>query len=153
MSQRKPWTPASAKPSERELQVLTMLSNGAKYSEIGLRLHVTVNTVKTHQRRVFARIGARDAHHAVRRGFELGLLVPNSPLPAPVELIPLELQVLDLVSFGLTDERIGARLGLTAQQAKYRAQVVCRELGATGRAHAVRKGFELGLLQPGGERG
>jgi DNA-binding NarL/FixJ family response regulator len=67
---------ASLQLTEREQQVLDRMSRGASNPEIGRELYLSEDTVKSHARRLFRKIGARDRGHAVRIGFELGLLTP-----------------------------------------------------------------------------
>ena len=61
----------------RELQVLDLASHGLTDAAIAKRLYVTPNTVKTHMRALLVRLDARNRTHAVRCGFELGLLTAN----------------------------------------------------------------------------
>jgi LuxR family maltose regulon positive regulatory protein len=42
--------------------------------EIGEHLYVSVNTVKTHQRAIYRKLGIADRAAAVQRGKELGIL-------------------------------------------------------------------------------
>jgi DNA-binding CsgD family transcriptional regulator len=67
--------------SEREHQVLYWISHGMTNPQIGKQIYVSEDTVKTHCRRMFKKLGAKDRAHAVRRGFELGLL-QHQPFPA-----------------------------------------------------------------------
>ncbi len=60
--------------TERELQVLRGMSDGKSNAEIGRELYVSEDTVKTHARRLFRKLGARDRAHAVASGFRLGLV-------------------------------------------------------------------------------
>jgi ATP/maltotriose-dependent transcriptional regulator MalT len=60
--------------TERELQVLRGMADGASNAEIGRQLFVSEDTVKTHARRLFRKLGARDRAHAVAVGFRTGLL-------------------------------------------------------------------------------
>lgn len=69
-------------PSEREHQVLYWLSHGKSNKQIGVHLRLSEDTVKTHCRHLFRKLGAHDRAHAVRRGFELGLLHGGVPAPA-----------------------------------------------------------------------
>jgi DNA-binding NarL/FixJ family response regulator len=48
---------APRRPSDRELEVLTLLCGGASNDEIGVRLGVTEKTVESHLRRLFNRYG------------------------------------------------------------------------------------------------
>jgi DNA-binding NarL/FixJ family response regulator len=52
--------------SDRQLQVLKLLSEGLSYEEIGARLYITTNTVKFHVRSIFLRLGVRNRVSAAR---------------------------------------------------------------------------------------
>jgi len=60
--------------TERELQVLRGMAEGKSNGEIGRELFVSEDTVKTHARRLFRKLGARDRAHAVATGFRTGLV-------------------------------------------------------------------------------
>jgi len=60
--------------TERELQVLHGMAEGKSNAEIGRDLFVSEDTVKTHARRLFRKLGARDRAHAVAAGFRAGLV-------------------------------------------------------------------------------
>ena len=60
--------------TERELQVLRGMADGKSNAEIGRELFVSEDTVKTHARRLFRKLGARDRAHAVAAGFRTGLV-------------------------------------------------------------------------------
>ena len=60
--------------TERELQVLRGMADGQSNAEIGRELFVSEDTVKTHARRLFRKLGARDRAHAVAAGFRAGLV-------------------------------------------------------------------------------
>ncbi|WP_405091181.1 response regulator transcription factor [Micromonospora sp. NBC_01392] len=73
--QRPARTPRSAIGlTERELQVLLGMAEGKSNAEIGRELFVSEDTVKTHARRLFRKLGARDRAHAVAAGFRAGLV-------------------------------------------------------------------------------
>lgn len=61
--------------TERELQVLRGMADGRSNAEIGRELFVSEDTVKTHARRLFRKLGARDRAHAVAAGFRAGLVI------------------------------------------------------------------------------
>jgi DNA-binding CsgD family transcriptional regulator len=46
----------------RQRQVLLMLSDGRAYSEVAAALHITVETVRTHARRIRGKLGVRTSH-------------------------------------------------------------------------------------------
>jgi LuxR family maltose regulon positive regulatory protein len=60
--------------SDRELAVLRLLATGLSRREIGGTLYVSLNTVKTHTRGIFRKLGVSTRADAVRRARELGLL-------------------------------------------------------------------------------
>ncbi|MGL5828853.1 MAG: response regulator transcription factor [Angustibacter sp.] len=60
--------------TEREVQVLGGMSRGKSNSEIGRELFLSEDTVKTHARRLFRKLGAADRAQAVAMGFRWGLV-------------------------------------------------------------------------------
>ncbi len=63
--------------SERETEVLTLISQGASNVEIAVRLYVSERTVKGHVGSIFAKLGARDRAAAIILAYESGLVVPG----------------------------------------------------------------------------
>jgi LuxR family maltose regulon positive regulatory protein len=61
--------------SERELQVLQLLAQGASNQEIAQTLVIVTDTVKRHMSHIFAKLGVQNRVQAVRRAHELGLLL------------------------------------------------------------------------------
>jgi LuxR family maltose regulon positive regulatory protein len=59
--------------SERELTVLRMLSGSANLGEIASQLFVSRNTVKSHTKAIYAKLGVTSRHDAVSRARELRL--------------------------------------------------------------------------------
>jgi len=66
--------PAQAQLTERELQVLRGMSQGKSNSAIGKELYLSEDTVKTHARRLFRKLGVNDRAQAVALGFRRGLV-------------------------------------------------------------------------------
>jgi len=60
--------------TKRELEILGLIAQGLSNREIGERLFVSENTVKTHSSRLFDKLDARRRTQAVQRGKELGLI-------------------------------------------------------------------------------
>ena len=60
--------------SERELQVLAGMARGQSNADIGRELYLSEDTVKTHARRLFRKLGAADRAHAVALGLRAGLV-------------------------------------------------------------------------------
>jgi len=60
--------------SERELAVLRLMESKLSQREIAAELYVSFNTVKTHTRAIFRKLGVASRAEAVARARELGLL-------------------------------------------------------------------------------
>ena len=60
--------------TERELEVLAYLPGRMKNPEIAADMYVSVNTLKTHVRSIYTKLGATERNEAVARAVELGLL-------------------------------------------------------------------------------
>jgi DNA-binding NarL/FixJ family response regulator len=61
-------------PTRREVQVLQLVSEGLVNREIGERLFLSEETVKSHVRHLLAKLQARSRAHAVAVGFRRGLI-------------------------------------------------------------------------------
>jgi two-component system, NarL family, nitrate/nitrite response regulator NarL len=68
--------PAREEPAltKREVEVLVGMSNGRSNSQIGMDLFLSEDTVKTHARRLFRKLGAADRAQAVAIGLRRGLI-------------------------------------------------------------------------------
>jgi DNA-binding NarL/FixJ family response regulator len=66
--------PPGAQLTERELQVLTGMSQGKSNGQIGRDLYLSEDTIKTHARRLFRKLGVHDRAQAVALGFRRGLV-------------------------------------------------------------------------------
>jgi LuxR family maltose regulon positive regulatory protein len=79
-------TPAPAAEPQRlleplrdsELRVLRYLPSDLTVPEIAAELYVSQNTVKTHMRSLYAKLGTHRRHEAVERARALGLLAPSA---------------------------------------------------------------------------
>jgi len=61
-------------PTGREIEVLQLISDGLVNREIGVRLFLSEETVKSHVRHLLAKLQARSRAHAVAIGFRRGLI-------------------------------------------------------------------------------
>jgi DNA-binding NarL/FixJ family response regulator len=73
------------------------------------------------------------------------------PRPAPAQALvePLtarELEVVQLLAEGLTNRRIGERLGISEHTAKFHVNSILGKLGASSRSEAVARAARLGLV-------
>jgi DNA-binding NarL/FixJ family response regulator len=60
--------------TERQREILKLLSNGHSYEDIGLALDLSVNTVRSHVRTIYERLGASTKVEAVVAAIELRLI-------------------------------------------------------------------------------
>jgi DNA-binding NarL/FixJ family response regulator len=60
--------------SMREMQVLSGMSQGKSNAQIGRELYLSEDTIKTHARRLFRKLGAKDRAEAVATGFRRGIM-------------------------------------------------------------------------------
>ena len=60
--------------SEREVDVLRLVADGMSNSQVGTKLYISSQTVKTHMERICAKLGVSGRVAAVKRGLEIGAL-------------------------------------------------------------------------------
>jgi LuxR family maltose regulon positive regulatory protein len=70
--------PLSEPLSDSELRVLRYLPTNLQAPEIASELYVSVNTIRTHMRHLYSKLGVHRRAAAVERARELGLLAPGS---------------------------------------------------------------------------
>lgn len=66
--------PGGLSVTDRELQILRGMTDGYSNIEIAKQLFVSEDTVKTHARRLFRKLGAHDRAHAVALGMRFELV-------------------------------------------------------------------------------
>lgn len=77
--------PAASRPdahsveqlTERELQVLRLVAQGANNAEIADALYLSERTVKGHVSAIFLKLGARDRAAAIVRAYDAGVVTPG----------------------------------------------------------------------------
>ena len=67
-------TPAEDKLSNREIEVLELVAEGASNSDIAGRLHISQATVKSHLINIFGKLGVSDRTAAVTVALQRGIL-------------------------------------------------------------------------------
>ena len=66
----------------REKEVLSYLRQGLTNREIAYRLYISINTVNTHIRNIYSKLGAHDRSSAVQRARELRLISTRLSRPS-----------------------------------------------------------------------
>jgi DNA-binding CsgD family transcriptional regulator len=60
--------------TQREITILELLASHLSLPEIGVELHISRHTVKSHVGRIYAKLGTTSRSGAVRTGRELGII-------------------------------------------------------------------------------
>lgn len=61
-------------PSDREIEVLHLISDEYTINEIAKKLFISVETVKTHRRHLLRKMEVRNTAGLIRKSFESGIL-------------------------------------------------------------------------------
>ena len=132
MTAPKPGDPLTA----QELRALGFVADGLMNSEVGRRMHLAEDTVKTHIRRAFVKLGARDRANAVWLACQQGLL-GGAPVPVPPPA-PVAAPVLTVAPSVLAELVAVAEAAAAGRpSASFRGQAT-RALTAMGRAPGQR---------------
>jgi LuxR family maltose regulon positive regulatory protein len=73
-SRPRPVTTLVEQLSEREVTVLRYLCSRLTYQEIASALYVSLNTLKSHVKSVYRKLGVASRHDAVETGRQLGIV-------------------------------------------------------------------------------
>ena len=60
--------------SQREIQIIRLSAEGLKAADIAERLYLSVNTVNTHRKRIYAKMNVKNVSDMIRKATELGIL-------------------------------------------------------------------------------
>ena len=67
--------------TDREREVLVLVARGMSNGDIAGHLFLSEGTVKTHTKRIFAKLGLHDRTQAAILAYEVGLVRPGEALP------------------------------------------------------------------------
>jgi DNA-binding NarL/FixJ family response regulator len=137
--------------TERETEVLALLRGPLLTREIAAELGLSPNTVKTHIRAIYRKLGVCTRATAVSRYPSLRIRPARHPgLPEP--LTEREIEVLGLLRGSLPLREIAAELRLSPNTIKTHIRAIYRKLGVSSRAAAITRGQDTGILRPGGRK-
>jgi len=136
--------------SPLKLNLLELISLGNSTAQSGYNLGRSMPYLKNLRAELPKNLGARNINHAIRLGFEMGLL---TPLDDELEfnyyvhpLTPMQSKVLELTSLGNSKYDIGEILGIEPRTAKNYSYAVRYNLGAHNTPNAIRIGILSGLI-------
>ncbi len=64
--------------SKREIEVLELLAEGYSNQEIGDKLFVSLNTIKTHISSIYQKLNVQRRTQAIQRAQELKIIIPTT---------------------------------------------------------------------------
>ncbi len=133
--------------TERQMQVLALVADGLTNPEIGARLWLTVNTVRTHIVKISASLGARDRAHCVHLAHQRRFLC-RAAAPRPIRRgwTLRERQVIALAADGTTNPQIAAALRVELATVKTLMDRARIRIDARNRAQLVHLAHQQGVL-------
>lgn len=75
--------------TERELQVLYLISAGFPPKQVATELGISMHTVEHHKKHIFAKLDVRNQAHAAASAVRLGLVAPEVPLQRTKPRMPV----------------------------------------------------------------
>jgi DNA-binding NarL/FixJ family response regulator len=141
-----------ARLTEREIEVLTMVSTGLTAPEIANRLEIGPRSVENHKRRIYAKLGASNQAAAVGAVAPLGILdvQPREALDARQASLPVlsrrETEILHLSANGASVRQMASTLGIAPKTVETQLSLLYRKLGVHNRASALAVARAHGLI-------
>jgi DNA-binding NarL/FixJ family response regulator len=142
----------SARLTEREIEVLTMVSTGLTAPEIADRLDIGHRSVENHKRRIYAKLGASNQAAAVGAVAPLGILdvQPRPTLDTRKASLPglsrRETEILHLSANGASVRQMATTLGSAPKTVETQLSLLYRKLGVHNRASALAVARAHGLI-------
>jgi DNA-binding NarL/FixJ family response regulator len=139
--------------SERQCQVLQALADDLTDVQIAARLGISLNSVKTHVRRLFRSLDALSRCHAVALGYQHGYLKGSRPgadlmvrNDSDVCLTSCQVAVLAGLARGLTNEETAKRISVQPEAVRVALEQIRASLGRYNPAGLVGVAYCLGVL-------
>jgi DNA-binding NarL/FixJ family response regulator len=140
--------------TDRELELVSMMSSGHSVAEIAALLRISPLTVENLKRRMYAKLGVNSSTQAVSRAASLGMLghsaagfalgmADGGELP---ELTARESDILQSVARGDSIRQTARALGISPKTVENTQTRLFRKLGVRNRAEAFALVDALGML-------
>jgi DNA-binding NarL/FixJ family response regulator len=128
--------------TERELQVLYLISAGYSPTQVAVELDISQHTVENHKQRIFAKLEVHNQAHAAASAVRLGL-APNAvpPVAVPSGAVPpgaLPPAAVQPAPARLRPDRMGGRIGVSLRDPEGRL---------TGRIRRILQEQRIPLLE------
>jgi len=136
-----------ARLTDRELDVLRLLSSGLIVGEVAKLLGIGPRSVENHKRRIFAKLGANSQSLAVSSVAMMGLLdVRPHPFVSTSDLSGRDRDLLRLASHGASIRQMANSLGVASKTVETQLSRLYRKLGVHNRAAALAVAHAYGLV-------
>jgi DNA-binding NarL/FixJ family response regulator len=134
--------------TEREIKVLQLLRGSLLMREIAVELGLSRNTVKSHTRAIYRKLGVSTRHDAISRESPPQLR-PGGTATIAEPLTERETEVLELLDGSLPLREIAVKLRLSPNTVKSHTRAIYRKLGVSTRHEAITRGQGADILPPG----
>ncbi|WP_411150129.1 LuxR C-terminal-related transcriptional regulator [Streptomyces sp. A30] len=134
--------------SSQERDALLGIAQGRTTAETAADMGVSESTVKTYILRTGGKLGAVERAAMVELAYRQHHLDVPLPLDHLAHLPDGQRSILDELAGGKTVEQIAADEQRLLSDVRKDARRMLRALGASSAAHAVTRGWQLGLLGP-----
>lgn len=128
--------------TDRQWEVLSLVASGLSNAQVGAKLFIGTEAVKSHLRKIMITLELRNraevAAYAVRQLGGVPVRAdPSRPVVAEVRLTDRQQQIAGQLAAGATNAEIARDLGIGVQTVKSHVRCILRKLGATNRAQVA----------------
>jgi ATP/maltotriose-dependent transcriptional regulator MalT len=144
-------SPLTASLGNVELKMLTLLDCGLTNQEIANELTMSVGTTKWRMNRIFGKLQVRNRNAARAQARQLLLIAPSGRELPPAGALPepldeIELEILALLDFGLSNREIAEKLSMTVGTIKWRMTEIFGKLQVRNRIEALVRARQIKCL-------
>jgi DNA-binding NarL/FixJ family response regulator len=134
--------------TNREIQVLNLITHGNSYTQIACELKISKETSKTHIRNIYRKLNVSKKSEAVRKAFD-DKIVPmtwNVDDSLRSLLTLREMEVLNLIVQGNSYSQVALRLKISNDTSKIHIRNIYRKLNVKTKSEVVKKAFGEGIV-------